>query len=180
MTARPPVAGAPGSRPGGPRLRRLAADFESLRADFSGHPHVTVTPIGPVRPPESYRVAYRGVPGVVGVDDSGVPEVADHHEVEITLTRGYPRERPVVRPLTPLFHPNITHDAFCLQDHWAAEQGLAAVVAKVADMIQYRVVNPQSPLDVRAARWAVANRERLPVGRVDVGVAEIEIGFRRR
>lgn len=131
-----------------------------------------------VRPPERYHVTFAGIPGVTACDmKSGAPQIADRHEVEILLPLRYPREKPLVRPLTPLFHPNIDAEAFCMQDHWAAEQQLGDLVAKVADMIQYRVYNVQSPLHIQAARWANANERSLPIGHVSVSLPDVEIGL---
>src|ERR1700760_1147524 len=123
-----------------PRLRRLAADWESVRAEFSGHPHVAIAPDGPNRPPEAYRITYR-VRGLRLDGDQPVP--TDVHEVEIRLPLSYPREKPVCTPLTPIFHPNIK-GYYCIQDHWAAGQPLVDTIEKIADMIQYRVYNPRS------------------------------------
>ena len=87
-----------------PRLRRLAADYESVRAEFSGHPHVHIEPLGPQRPPEAYRVTFR----VRGLRlDGNQPVAVDEHQVEIRLPLGYPREKPLCYALTPVFHPNI-------------------------------------------------------------------------
>jgi hypothetical protein len=149
----------------------LAADYESVRAEFSGHPHVHVEPFGPQRPPEIYRVVYR----VRGLRLNGnQPEAVDEHHVEIKLPLGYPREKPLCTALTPVFHPNIK-DAYCIQDYWAAGQSLVDTIAKIADMIQYRIYNTASPLDALAARWATDNRSLFPVGNVTVGTPEIEI-----
>lgn len=154
-----------------PRLRRLSADFESVRGEFSGHPYVHVTPLGPNRPPEAYRVVYR----LHGLHLQGDQPVAvNHHEVEIHLPLGYPREKPMCTPLTPIFHPNIK-DYYCIQDYWAAGQSLVDTIAKIADMIQYRVYNTASPLDAIAARWALQNPTLFPIGNVVVGVPEVEI-----
>lgn len=154
-----------------PRIRRLAADYESVRAEFSGHPHVRVTPLGPQQPPEAYRVVYR----LRGLRlDGNQPVPADEHHVEIRLPLGYPREKPLCTPLTPLFHPNV-RDYYCIQDHWAAGQSLADTIAKIGGMIQYRDYNPLSPLDALAARWASQNRHLFPLGNVELGTPEVEI-----
>ncbi len=160
-----------------PRLRRLAADYESVRTEFSGHPHAHVTPLGPNRPPEAYRVVYR-VPGLRLEGDQ--PVAVDHHQVEIRLPLDYPREKPLCTPLTPVFHPNIKH-YYCIQDYWAAGQSLVDTIAKVADMIQYRIYNPASPLDAIAARWAMQHPELFPIGNVVLGSPEVTvvIGGRR-
>lgn len=154
-----------------PRLRRLAADFESVRAEFSGHPHVHVVPLGPNRPPEAYRITFR----VRGLRLEGAqPIPIDHHEVEVHLPLGYPREKPLCTPLTPVFHPNIK-EYYCIQDYWAAGQPLVDTIAKIADMIQYRVYNPASPLDALAAQWARQNASLFPIGQVALFAPEVEV-----
>jgi len=154
-----------------PRLRRLAADYEAVRGEFSGHPHVHVAPLGPNRPPEAYRVTFR----VRGLRLDGTqPIPVDSHEVEVRLPMGYPREKPLCTPLTPVFHPNIK-EYYCLQDYWAAGQALADTIAKIADMIQYRVYNTASPLDALAARWASQNSNLFPLGNVTLGSPEVAI-----
>jgi ubiquitin-protein ligase len=158
-----------------PRLRRLASDHEALRAEFSGHPSVRIEPLGSP-PPEAYRVEYR-VPGLVLEGDT--PVRVGTHEVEIQLPAGYPREQPYCVPLTPVFHPNIaTH--YCINDYWSAGESLADVVAKIGAMIQYRIFNTKSPLDSTAAYWAEQHPELFPIGDVELGRPELEIGIASR
>jgi ubiquitin-protein ligase len=163
-----------------PRLRRLQADYEEVRAEFSGHPHVTVEPLGPRIPPERYHVEFR-LRGLVLNGDQ--PDYRDLHEAEITLPRGYPAEKPYCVPLMPIFHPNIK-DYFCIADYWAAGTSLVDVIVKLGEMIQWRVYNPQSPLDAIAARWAVQQVENspsvFPVGKVNLGVADFDVELRPR
>ncbi|HEX8206567.1 MAG TPA: hypothetical protein VF587_10960 [Solirubrobacteraceae bacterium] len=159
-----------------PRLRRLQSDYDHVREVFSGHPHVSVEPLGTRRPPESYRIAYR----LRGLYLNGEqPDYREEHEVEIMLPRAYPAEKPYVVPLAPIFHPNI-RDYFCIADYWAAGTTLVDVIAKIGDMIQWRVYNPASPLDAIAARWASENEPigLFPIGNVDLGVADVEIELR--
>jgi ubiquitin-protein ligase len=152
-------------------MRRLAADYEAVRAEFSGHQYVQVVPFGPNRPPEAYRVTYR-VPGLRL--EGNQPVAVDRHDVEIRLPLGYPREKPLCTPVTPVFHPNIK-DYYCIQDYWAAGQGLVDTIAKIADMIQFKVYNPASPLDANAARWAQQNRSLFPLGNISLGAPEVDI-----
>jgi ubiquitin-protein ligase len=161
-----------------PRLRRLQSDFDSVRETFSGHPHVSVEAIGSRLPPENYRVAYR----LRGIYLSGdQPAYRDLHQVEIMLPRQYPAEKPYVVPLEPIFHPNI-RDYFCIADYWAAGTTLADVVVKLGDMIQWRIYNTASPLDAIAAKWAAEQEPNglFPIGNVDLGVADVDIGVRSR
>jgi ubiquitin-protein ligase len=161
-----------------PRLRRLQSDYDLVREIFSGHPHVFVEPVGTRLPPESYHVRF----SVRGLTLEGEqPTYRDEHEVDILLPRNYPAEKPYCVPLSPIFHPNI-RDYFCIADYWAAGTTLVDVIVKLGDMIQWRIYNPASPLDAIAARWAQQQEPTglFPVGDVDLGVAEVEIGLRLR
>lgn len=158
-------------------MRRLQADYDDLRETFSGHAYVKVDPIGSGRPPESYGVTYR-LRGLAL--DGDQPDYRDVHEVEIMLPRHYPAEKPYVVPLTPIFHPNV-RDYYCIADYWAAGTTLSDVVVKLGDMIQWRVYNTASPLDAIAAKWAAENEPSglFPIGRVDLGVADVEVALKR-
>ncbi len=161
-----------------PRLRRLQSDYDLVREVFSGHPHVSIEPIGSRLPPESYRVVYR-LRGLYLNGDQ--PDYRDLHHVEIMLPRRYPAERPYVVPLEPIFHPNI-RDYFCIADYWSAGTTLADVVVKLGDMIQWRVYNTASPLDAIAAKWAAEQEPAgiFPIGNVDLGVGDFDIEVRSR
>lgn len=151
------------------------ADHNGVRAEFSGHPHVSIEAIGPRNPPERYHVQFR-LRGLALEGDQ--PVYRDVHEAEIQLTLEYPRGKPYCVPLTPIFHPNIK-DYFCIADYWAAGMSLVDVVVKLGDMIQWKVYNPKSPLDAIAARWAIQQEQTgtnlFPTGNVNLGVADFEI-----
>ena len=159
-----------------PRLRRLQSDYDLVRETFSGHPHVAVSPVGSGRPPETYEVEFKLRGLYLNADQ---PDFLDTHRVQLMLPRAYPSEKPYIVPLTPVFHPNI-RDYFCIADYWAAGTTLVDVIAKLGDMIQWRVYNPASPLDAIAARWASEQEASgiFPIGNVDLGVGEIEIALK--
>jgi ubiquitin-protein ligase len=159
-----------------PRLMRLNSDYEKIRTEFVGHKCVKVEPIGGTMPPEKYIVTYR-IPGL-RLDSSGRPVKAFEHVAEIYLHADYPREKPKCTLRTPIFHPNFG-PYICIGDHWAAGETLADIIVQIGDMIQYRSYNPKSPLNGEAARWAVQNKNSLPVGNIDLLQAEpdIDIGI---
>lgn len=161
-----------------PRLRRLQSDYDLVRETFSGHPFVDAEPVGRRLPPETYHVRFR----VRGLTLAGEqPTYRDEHEIEILLPRNYPAGKPYCVPLSPIFHPNI-RDYVCIADYWAAGTTLVDVIVKMGDMIQWRIYNPASPLDAIAARWAQQQESTglFPIGDVDLGVADVEIGVRSR
>jgi ubiquitin-protein ligase len=163
-----------------PRLRRLQADYEDVRAQFSGHPHVRVEALDARVPPERYRISFR-LRGLAL--DGDQPVFREAHEVDVLLPRSYPAEKPYCVPRTPIFHPNIK-DYYCIADYWAAGTSLVDVIVKIGEMIQWRVYNPRSPLDAIAARWAVQQDEAasniFPIGKVDLGVADFTVELKTR
>lgn len=158
-----------------PRLMRLQADYERIRDEFVGHPYVSVEPASQIRPPERYNVTYR-VPGLRWNSRGQCAEVAHQHVAEIYLHAEYPREKPKCVLKTPIWHPNFG-GYICIGDHWAAGETLVDVIVQIGDMLQYRVYNPDSPLNLPAARWAIQHRGMLPVGSLNILQAEPEIAL---
>ena len=154
------------------RLRRLMADYEQIKTEFSGHPYITVTPVSG-NPPDRYRVTYK-LKGLRWDPRRRDVVVVDHHEAEVYLHDDYPRQKPQCTMLTDIFHPNFG-PYICIGDHWAAGERLADVIIQIGDMIQYRNYNPRSPLNAEAAVWAIHNPHRLPVGNVDLYQPDIEV-----
>lgn len=156
-----------------PRVRRLAADHEAIRARFSGHEHVRVSP-GYGRPPDYYEVEYV-LNGLVREGDSA--RVHHVHKIAIRLGADYPRMAPFVEATTDVFHPNVAGH-YCFGDIWTPAQTIADVIEKVGDMIQWRIFNVESALNADAAHYATEHPEIFPVGNVELGLPETEIEIR--
>ena len=160
-----------------PRLRRLMADADSIRTEFAGHPHISVTPIGP-EPAESYRV-YFNVRGVT-LDTRGQPIVADNHVAVIQLTATYPRDKPLAVAETVVFHPNFAGQIggeICIGDFWTPTRSLTDIVVAIGEMLQYQRYNTKSPLNAVAARWATENEAIFPLGNIGLFQSEPEISL---
>jgi len=123
------------------------------------HPKVRVEGVAG-NPPERYRLLLR----VRSLREKGESVVvADTHRLEIALPAGYPRDAPLCRMMTPVFHPNIAPHAVCIGDHWTAAESLDLMVQRVGEMLGYQSYNVKSPLNGRAAQWAEENLHRLPL-----------------
>jgi len=149
-----------------PRLMRLQSDYRMIQEEFAGNPHISVEPVSRTVPPEKYIVTFR-VPGLCWDSRERCAVVTNHHRAEIYLHTGYPREKPKCVLTTPVWHPNFG-TYICIGDHWAAGETLVDVIVQIADMLQYRTYNPRSPLNAAAARWAMSNRNRFPIGHINV------------
>lgn len=164
-----------------PRLRRLQADYDRLLVEFYEHPYVAIQPLGSL-PPERYRVTYK-LQGAIWDEEREVPKRVTEHVVLITLTDDYPRHEPVCVVESGHFHPNIGEkygipNYICIGDVWSPTQELWQTVAKIGEMLQYRIYNVDSPLNPLAARWAMDwEDEYLPLGDRDLLQPEIDINL---
>jgi len=141
------------------RLRRLQADYEAVRRLANLHPRVEVEGVEG-NPPQRYVVVL-AAKSLREKEDRVV--LARKHRVEITLPLTYPRDPPVSRMLTPVFHPNIAPHAICIGDDWSAAESLDNLIQRIGEMLSFQSYNVQSPLNGRAARWVEENERKLPV-----------------
>lgn len=155
------------------RLRRLTADYEKVRTELIGHKYIKVEPIEG-DPPEKYLVSYN-VKGLKLDSATNRPVETDFHQVVVYLPLGYPREKPVCKITTDIFHPNFRGSQVCIGDEWAAGGSLADVIIHIGEMIQYRNYNPKSPLDPVAAKWATQNEHLFPIGNIDLYQPDVSI-----
>jgi len=154
------------------RLRRLYADYQQLRNDFTGHPYVDIRPLYG-NPPEAYEVVYH-VRGLALDQRTNRPVVRTEHRVKIYLHRDYPRQKPKCVLETPIFHPNFG-SYICIDDYWAAGETLSDVIVQIGQMIQYQSYNPKSPLNPVAARWGMQNEHLFPIGKAELYQPDIDI-----
>lgn len=154
------------------RLRRLAADYEKIKDEFTGNKHIKVEVLEG-NPPEKYRITYKDIKGVESVSGSTI-KYRSSHVAEIYLHSEYPREKPKCTLNTPIYHPNFG-PFICVGDHWAAGETLADLIVKIGNMLQYQDYNVKSPLNAEAARWAREHESILPIDNQDLFQAEAEI-----
>jgi ubiquitin-protein ligase len=141
------------------RLRRIKADYEALRRLAHLHPRIEIEGVAG-NPPDRYRIKLK----VKSLRERGdAIETVDEHRLEVTMPRGYPRDAPLFRMLTPVFHPNIAPHAVCIGDDWTAGESLDLLVQRVGEILAYQSYNTKSPLNGRAAQWVDEHRDRLPV-----------------
>jgi ubiquitin-protein ligase len=141
------------------RLKRLQSDYEAVKRLARLHPRIEVEGVSG-NPPDRYRLklTVRSLR-----EKAGTVITAKNHRLEVTLPQGYPRDAPLCRMLTPVFHPNIAPHAVCIGDHWSAAESLDAMIQRVGEMLAFQSYNVKSPLNGRAARWVEQNPDRVPL-----------------
>jgi len=143
------------------RLRRLKADYETVRRLAHLHPKIQIEGVSG-NPPDRYRIKLK----VKSLRERGVEiETVDEHRLEVTMPHGYPRDAPLFRMLTPVFHPNIAPHAVCIGDDWTASEALDTLIQRVGEILAYQSYNTKSPLNGRAAQWIDENKQLVPIDR---------------
>jgi ubiquitin-protein ligase len=143
-----------------PRIRRLKLDYDTLVQRFANWPLIQVSGTAGM-PPEVYRIAFQ-IKGLY-VSQTGEILERDTHQLEVSLSLGYPRRAPQCRMLAPVFHPNFDEGSVCIGDFWAASEGLDDLIVRIGRMIAYQEYNTKSPLNGLAAKWAAQNTNLLPI-----------------
>ncbi|HEX8456650.1 MAG TPA: ubiquitin-conjugating enzyme E2 [Pyrinomonadaceae bacterium] len=143
------------------RLVRLQEDYNSVRRLVRLHPKIETDGILG-NPPELYRL-FLSVRSLQQRGDQLL--FVNRHRLEVRLPRGYPRDAPVCRLLTPVFHPNIAPHAVCIGDHWTAAESLDNLIMRVCEMLAFQSYNIKSPLNGEAAQWVEEHRDQLPTDR---------------
>lgn len=153
------------------RLRRLQSDYNAMRQLVHLNPRIQVESVSG-NPPTLYRLGVRV--RSLREQRENLEEI-EEHRVEVRLPLGYPKNAPVCRMLTPVFHPNIAPHAICIGDHWSAGESLDALVLRICEMLAFQSYNVKSPLNGLAAKWVEEHLERLPLDATPfLSVGEVE------
>ena len=141
------------------RLTRLTADYDMMRRLADSSELVSFDASG--QPPDHYRVYYRCA-GVTWDEARRKPVRCERFAIEIVLHAEYPKKRPGLRMLTPIFHPNIYNGGICT-GLWSPATGLSHLCIQIGRMIQYRNYDLTDFLDEQARNWAAQHAPLFPI-----------------
>lgn len=149
-----------------PRVRRLQADYASLR-ELAERSSIITIETAEGNPPERYVIQIH-CKGVERIDRSGKPTYAHSHRLEIQLHNHYPSRKPLLMMLSKMFHPNISNrGTVCIGsegDHgYAPSMKLADLVLRIIEMVRYENIGFTSPFNLEAKRWAQKNMHLFPL-----------------
>jgi ubiquitin-protein ligase len=138
-----------------PRSRRLLSDRQQME-ELAGRGEVSFRSEG--EPPDVYYVMLDGC-GLAREGDERLT-TRSVHRCEIYLHLDYPRCPPVVRWLTPIYHPNILgperNGGVCIGS-WSASESLADLCLRLLELATFRSFNAKDALDRDAAYWVLRN-----------------------
>ncbi|HHO47870.1 MAG TPA: hypothetical protein ENN06_05390 [Desulfobacteraceae bacterium] len=145
----------------------MSVDVQQLQSDFARVKKILALYPGSITllqtrgdPPESYDIEYN-VKGYRANPD-GTASPADRHLIRISLPFGYPHSAPIVKPLTPVFHPDMDPDAVRIADFWEKHQSLPELIVHIGQMICGARCSTREPLNQRAFDWYEEHKSLLP------------------
>lgn len=158
------------------KLQRLMTENRKMKALGQRTDRIRLLDIEG-QPPERYFLRFH-CRSIMEIDAEDQPVMRDRHDMEIYLTADYPRFMPWISCQTPIWHPNMNQQGnVCVK--WSPQQNLADLCIVLAEMLQYKIYESTSPLNLQAAMWAMCHREELPLEDESVllkEVGEVESG----
>ncbi|WP_417912554.1 ubiquitin-conjugating enzyme E2 [Candidatus Electronema sp. TJ] len=145
------------------------ADLEEVRKILEHHPRVKLLNTEG-EPPDCYEIEYR-LAGLSKAEDGSISR-ASSHVMLITLPFGYPHFPPAVKPLTPVFHPDIDPDGVRISSRWQQEPSLAKLILHIGEMICGKTYSLQDPFNQEAADWYSEHAAELPLDSLEGGTAD--------
>tara|TARA_X000001036_G_C20525977_1_gene744158 strand:- start:389 stop:877 length:489 start_codon:yes stop_codon:yes gene_type:complete len=156
-----------------PKIRRLKSDYENIIAEFSGNKFINVEPLED-NPCRKYRIIYKFNTYALIQGSKTDVELKGPSVIEIDLFENYPREKPYFTYKTDVFHPNFGN-YICIADHWAPSSKLNDLIYQIGDMLLYNTFNSTSPLNAKAAVWALNNIEKFPTEKINLRMIEFNL-----
>jgi ubiquitin-protein ligase/DNA-binding transcriptional regulator GbsR (MarR family) len=156
---------------------RRSADFEEIKAALAQQQAIKMAHVEG-EPPDCYEIEYR-LTGLVRNAD-GTVRKASQHLVLISLPFGYPHFPPTVKPLTPIFHPDVDPDAVRIASHWQKQPSLAKLIFHIGDMISGGSYSLDDPFNQEAADWYSEHADELPLdssAQPSDSAAELDLGL---
>jgi tetratricopeptide (TPR) repeat protein len=143
-----------------PGNEQFQTDFENLTSTLDNYPDITIIATEG-DPPEQYEIEYH-LKGYAKAANGEIT-VSDSHRISLNLPFGYPHFAPVVKPLSPIFHPDIDPDAVRIADFWQKRSSLVDLVLHIGEMICGIHFNTDDPFNQAAADWFDAHNAELPL-----------------
>lgn len=144
------------------KTMRRVADLERLGRLRDKHPQLIT------------RMAVAGTPMdrvslVLSMPTAGsasYPDVIeDHVDVEIQVPGEYPRSPPLVRVSSTVWNPNVYASGLvCIGPIWIPTEGMDLFLVKMVRLLAFdpKIVNPDSPANLDAAKWYKKLKDQRP------------------
>lgn len=112
-------------------------------------------------PASEYDIEYKIRGYTIG--SNGSIKVSKQHRIKIKLPFGYPHFPPTIKPLSPIFHPEIDDYVVPIANYWEGNKSLADLVIHIGNMICGNVHSEDTPFNSKAADYYQKHKDKLPL-----------------
>jgi hypothetical protein len=144
---------------------RLAVDHDKLQRLLAVTPAITLVE-STGEPPTRYLLEYRVKTWSKDPQGTAIAPL-DQVRAEFVLPDGYPRHPPVVRLLSPVYHPNVSGEQVALSPGWSAGTSLPLYLLRLAEVLAFQSYSLKFPLNPAAATWAEQQLATFPTDDTD-------------
>ncbi len=152
---------------------QLSDDFNEVQTTLELYPSINIILVEG-QPPDSYEIEYL-VKGCIREADGSIRQ-GTQHRIRINLPFGYPHFPPTVKPISPVFHPDIDPDAVRITSYWQKNPSLSDLILHIGEMISGNVYNLEDPFNQEAADWYAEHIDQLPLDTLQVADIEPDDG----
>ncbi|MDJ0621968.1 MAG: ubiquitin-conjugating enzyme E2 [Desulfocapsaceae bacterium] len=112
-------------------------------------------------PPDEYDIEYK-VRGYALTTDGKVV-TRKHHRIKIKIPFGYPHFPPTIKPLSPIFHPEVDDYVMPIANYWEENKSLPDLIIHIGNMLCGAVYKTDSAFNEKAAEYYQKHRKELPL-----------------
>jgi hypothetical protein len=90
------------------------------------------------------------------------------HHVKFSIPFGYPHFPPTIKPLSPIFHPEVDEYVVPISNYWEENRSLSDVILHIGNMICGQSYTLDSPFNLEAAQYFEKHSKNLPLDRLQL------------
>lgn len=117
-------------------------------------------------PVNEYTIEYR-VQGYTTDSDKNIVVNRRHH-VKFSIPFGYPHFPPTIKPLSPIFHPEVDEYVVPISNYWEENRSLSDVIIHIGNMICGQSYTLDTPFNLEAAQYFEKHSKNLPLDRLQL------------
>jgi len=139
---------------------RLIADHQEVVRTLRRYDNINLINTSG-NPVEEYDIEYKLRGYTIAAD--GKVSISKNHRIKIKIPFGYPHFPPTIKPLNPIFHPEIDENVVPIANYWEENESLPHLIIHIGNMICGNAYNLETPFNTEAAQFFAKHQSNLPL-----------------
>ncbi len=139
---------------------RLIADHQEVVRTLRLYDNITLVNTSG-DPVDEYDIEYK-LRGYITAANGKI-SISKNHRIKIKIPFGYPHFPPTIKPLSPVFHPEIDEKVVPIANYWEENRSLPNLILHIGNMICANTYNLKTPFNLKAAKFYEKHQENLPL-----------------